>query len=151
MATVPATIEELKQQTLAETAGRSLHAQVDEVATKRTKDQKPFLEILLRDTTASFPLRVWNDHQSFGFCSDLRTGDFVELEGDFVVSAAFGLEAKNWTVRFLTGAEKTELLAGPLETRQRQSSDYSTIERRTKTEPANRYCRDYAGCCRFRP
>jgi 3'-5' exoribonuclease len=128
MATVPATIEELKQQTLAEHSGRSVHAQVDEVATKRTKDQKPFLEILLRDTTASFPLRVWSDHQSFGFCSDLRTGDFVELEGDFVVSPAFGLEAKNWTVRFLSGAEKTELLAGPLETRQRQSSDYSTIE-----------------------
>ncbi len=89
-----------------------MHAQIDEVATKRTKDQKPFLEILLRDRTASFPLRVWSDHPSFGFCSELRTGDFVEVQGDFVVSATFGLEARNWSVRFLSAPEKADLLAG---------------------------------------
>ncbi len=127
MATVPATIEELKQQTLAEQSAGLVHAQVDEVATKRTKDQKPFLEILLRDRTASFPLRVWSDHPSLGFCSALRTGDFVEIQGDFVVSAAFGLEARNWSVRFLTAEEKANLLAGPPDIRERQSTDYSAI------------------------
>jgi 3'-5' exoribonuclease len=127
MATVPATIEELKQQTLAEPSAGLVHAQVDEVASKRTKDQKPFLEILLRDRTASFPLRVWSDHPSLGFCSTLRTGDFVEIQGEFVVSAAFGLEARNWSVRFLAAEEKTDLLAGPSDIRERQSTDYSAI------------------------
>ena len=128
MATVPATIEELKQQTGTELSAASVHTQIDEVATKRTKDQKPFLEILLRDWTAVFPLRVWSDHPSFGFCSELRTGDFVEVQGDFVVSAAFGLEAKNWSVRFLNAPEKADLLAGPPEVRERQSLDYAAIE-----------------------
>jgi 3'-5' exoribonuclease len=128
MATVPATIEELKQQTGPDLSAGSVHAQIDEVATKRTKDQKPFLEIFLRDRTAGFPLRVWSDHPSFGFCSELRTGDFVEVQGDFVVSATFGLEARNWSVRFLSAPEKADLLAGPPEVRERQSLDYSAIE-----------------------
>jgi 3'-5' exoribonuclease len=128
MATVPATIEELKQQIGTELSAALVHVQIDEVATKRTKDQKPFLEILLRDWTAGFPLRVWSDHPSFGFCSELRTGDFVEVQGDFVVSATFGLEAKNWSVRFLSALEKADLLAGPPEVRERQSLDYAAIE-----------------------
>ena len=128
MATVPATIEELKQQTGTELSAASVHAQIDEVAAKRTKDQKPFLEILLRDQTGGFPLRVWSDHPSFGFCSELRTGDFVEVQGDFVVTPAFGLEAKNWSVRFLSAPEKADLLAGPPEVRERQSLDYAAIE-----------------------
>jgi 3'-5' exoribonuclease len=128
MASVPATIEELKQQIGTELSAASVHAQIDEVAAKRTKDQKPFLEILLRDQTAGFPLRVWSDHPSFGFCSELRTGDFVEVQGDFMVTATFGLEAKNWSVRFLSGPEKADLLAGPPEVRERQSLDYAAIE-----------------------
>jgi 3'-5' exoribonuclease len=128
MDTVPATIEALKQQTVADQSVSSIHAQVDELASKRTKDQKPYLEILLRDATASFPFRVWSDHHAFGFCSELRSGDFVEVQGDFVVNAAFGLEAKNWQVRFLSPSEKAELLAGPPEIRERQRIDYSAIE-----------------------
>jgi 3'-5' exoribonuclease len=128
MAIVPAPIEELKQRTGAETSAGSVHAQIDEVATKQTRDQKPYLEILLRDWTASFPLRAWSDHPSFGFCSELRKGDFVEIQGDFMVSTAFGLEAKNWQIRFLTEAEKAELLAGSPEIRERQRIDYYAIE-----------------------
>ena len=123
-----ATIEELKQQTVAEHSAGSVHAQVDEVVTKRTKDQKPYLEILLRDRTASFPLRVWSDHPSFGFCSELHSGHFVEVQGDFIVSATFGLEVRNWNLRFLTAAEQTDLLAGPTDLREKQSIDYSAIE-----------------------
>jgi 3'-5' exoribonuclease len=128
MDTVPATIEALKQQTVADQSASSIHAQVDELTSKRTKDQKPYLEILLRDATASFSFRVWSDHHAFGFCSELRSGDFVEVQGDFVVSAAFGLEAKNWQMRFLSPSEKTELLAGPPEIREKQRIDYSAIE-----------------------
>jgi 3'-5' exoribonuclease len=128
MATVPASIEELKQQTIAEHSSGSVHAQIDGVATKQTKDQKPYLEIVLRDQTTSFPLRVWSDHPSFAFCSELRTGDFVEIQGDFFVSPAFGLEARNWKMRFLTAAERVDLLAGPPDIRERQSLDYSAIE-----------------------
>jgi 3'-5' exoribonuclease len=128
MSPVPATIENLKQQTIADRASASLHAQVDGVAAKQTKEQKPYLEILLRDSTASFLLRVWSDHPSYEFSSQLHAGDFVEVRGDFFVSPSFGLEVKCWTIRFLTVTEKTDFLAGPLDVQKKQRSDYSKIE-----------------------
>jgi 3'-5' exoribonuclease len=128
MSPVPATIENLKQQAIADRASASLHAQVDGVAAKQTKEQKPYLEIFLRDSTASFLLRVWSDHPSYEFSSKLRAGDFVEVRGDFFVSPSFGLEVRCWTIRFLTVTEKTDFLAGPLDVQEKQRSDYSTIE-----------------------
>jgi 3'-5' exoribonuclease len=129
MATLLATIEQLNQQQCLYLNARSLHAQVDEIATKLTRDQKPYLELQLRDRTASFPLRIWSDHPLYGFCSGLRAGNFVELQGDYFVSPNFGLDVKNWKMRLLTAEERNDLLAGPPEIRERQSADYGTIER----------------------
>ena len=128
MFNLPATIEELKQQPAADRPPASLHAQVDAVTVKQTREQKPYLEVLLRDSTSSFLLRVWNDHPSYAFSSELHPGDFVEVQGDFLVSPSFGLEARNWTIRFLTAPEKTDLLAGPVDVQKKQKSDYETIE-----------------------
>jgi 3'-5' exoribonuclease len=127
MATVPVAIEQLKQETGTGAVAFAVHAQVDEVATKLTREQKRYLEITLRDCTATFPLRVWNDHPSFGFCSGLRSGNFVEVEGDFSMSPNFGLEARNWKIRFLTAEEKADLLSGPPDVRERQNADYAAI------------------------
>jgi 3'-5' exoribonuclease len=129
MATLLATIEQLKRQQGLDFSARSLHAQVDEIATKLTRDQKPYLELQLRDRTASFLLRIWSDHPLYGFCSGLRAGNFVELQGDYFVSPNFGLDVKNWKMRLLTAEERNDLLAGPPEIRERQSADYETIER----------------------
>jgi 3'-5' exoribonuclease len=129
MATLLATIEQLKRQQGLDLSARSLHAQVDEIATKLTRDQKPYLEVQLRDRTASFLLRIWSDHPLYGFCSGLRAGNFVELQGDYFVSPNYGLDVKNWKMRLLTAEERNDLLAGPPEIRERQSADYGTIER----------------------
>jgi 3'-5' exoribonuclease len=129
MATLLATIEQLKQQQGLDLSARSLHAQVDEIATKLTRDQKPYLEVQLRDRTASFLLRIWSDHPLYGFCSGLRAGNFVELQGDYFVSPNYGLDVKNWKMRLLSADERNDLLAGPPEIRERQSADYGTIER----------------------
>jgi 3'-5' exoribonuclease len=129
MATLLATIEQLKQQQGLDLGARTLHAQVDEIATKLTRDQKPYLEVQLRDRTASFLLRIWSDHPLYGFCSGLRAGNFVELQGDFLLSPNFGLDVKNWKMRLLTAEERNDLLAGPPEIRERQSADYGSIER----------------------
>jgi 3'-5' exoribonuclease len=129
MDTVLVTIDQLKQQQGSDHGARALHAQVDEIAIKLTREQRPYLEVQLRDRTASFQLRIWSDHPLYGFCSGLRAGNFVELYGDFFVSPNFGLEVKNWKMRLLTAEEKSDLLAGPPEIRERQSADYGAIER----------------------
>jgi 3'-5' exoribonuclease len=128
MSNLPATIEDLKQQPGADRSPAFLHAQIDGVTVKQTREQKPYLEIPLRDGTSSFLLRVWSDHPSYAFCSQLRPGDFVEIRGEFFVSTSFGLEARNWAIRSLTAAEKADLLAGPVDVQKKQRSDYEAIE-----------------------
>jgi 3'-5' exoribonuclease len=128
MAMVPVAIEQLRQEASTAPTACTVHAQVDEVVTKLTREQKRYLEIQLRDRTMAFLLRVWNDHSSFGFCSGLRPGSFVEVEGDFSINPNFGLEAKNWKIRFLTAEERADLLAGPPDVRDRQNADYAAIE-----------------------
>ena len=128
MSNLPATIEDLKQQPPTDRPPVSLHAQIDGITLKQTREQRPYREMLLRDRTSSFLLRVWSDHPSYAFSSELRAGDFVEVQGDFFVSPSFGLEARNWTIRLLTTAEKADFLAGPAKIQEKQQVDYSAIE-----------------------
>jgi len=105
----------------------AVRAQVDSVTEKQTREQKPYTEIWLRDLTSGFVLRVWNDHPLYLFARELRGESFVEIEGEFSITSAYGLEAKNWTIRYLTTAEEADLLAGPADLREKLAIDYSDI------------------------
>jgi 3'-5' exoribonuclease len=122
------TIEELKKRAGTDPVETSLHAQIESIATKQTRDQKPYLEILTKDATADFSLRVWSDHPAYKLCAKLQSGEFVAIKGDFHVSPNFGLEARNWTVRPLDPDEKLGLLAGPPDLLAKQNRDYESIE-----------------------
>jgi len=127
MSDVSLSIEELKLRAISDHGRSAVHAQIDGVLEKQTRDQKPYLEVLLRDLTSSFALRVWNDHPFYLFTRELRAGSFVEIEGEFSISPAYGLEAKNWVIRQLTAAEQIDLLAGPSDVREKQELAYSDI------------------------
>jgi 3'-5' exoribonuclease len=127
MSSFSLSIEELKQRPVSDHGRAAVKGQIDSVIEKQTREQKPYIEISLRDLTAGFVLRVWSDHPSYLFAQGLRSGSFVEVEGEFSISAAFGLEARNWTIRHLTAEEQGELLAGPSAVRQKQELDYSGI------------------------
>jgi 3'-5' exoribonuclease len=127
MSSFSLSIEELKQRTASDRGRVAIQGQIDSVIEKQTREQKPYIEILLRDFTASFVLRVWSDHPAYFFAQGLRGGSFVEVDGEFSISSAFGLEAKNWTIRHLTAAEQAELIAGPSSSREKQELDYSGI------------------------
>jgi 3'-5' exoribonuclease len=118
-------IEELKQRAASDHGRTAIHAQIDGVIEKQTREQKPNIEIFLRDLTASFVLRVWSDHPFYLFAQGLRSGSFVAIEGEFSINSVFGLEAKNWMLRHLTAAEQTNLLAGPSYIREKQALDYA--------------------------
>jgi 3'-5' exoribonuclease len=127
MSSFSLSIEELKQRTASDRGRVAIQGQIDSVIEKQTREQKPYIEILLRDFTASFVLRVWSDHPAYFFAQGLLGGSFVEVDGEFSISSAFGLEAKNWTIRHLTAAEQAELIAGPSSSREKQELDYSGI------------------------
>ena len=127
MSSLSPSIEDLKRSAASDNTHAAIRAQIDSVTEKQTREQKPYLEIVLRDLTSSFILRVWNEHPFYDAAQELQSESFVELEGDFSVNPAYGLEAKNWSIRYLTTAEQSELLAGPLELREKQELDYLAI------------------------
>jgi 3'-5' exoribonuclease len=129
MSSVSPSIEELKLRATSDHGRTAVRAQIDGVLEKQTREQKPYLEVLLRDLTSSFVLRVWSDHPFYFFTRELRAGSFVEIEGEFSISPPYGLDAKNWAIRQLTAAEQTDLLAGPSDVREKQELDYSDIRR----------------------
>jgi 3'-5' exoribonuclease len=63
----------------------------------------------------------------------LQASEFIEISGEFAQHQQFGLEAKQWTVRRLTSAETSDLLAGPPDLRAKQTADWSFITERIKT------------------
>ena len=128
MASVPTTIEKLKRQASVNQPGTTLHAQVEAITAKQTRDQKPYLEVLVRDATANFTLRVWSDHPAYRTCTRLHSGEFIAIEGEFHVNPNFGLEARHWTIEPLKTDEKSNLLAGPRDLQDKQKADFETIE-----------------------
>jgi hypothetical protein len=53
-------------------------AQIDAVNKKETRDQKPFLEIVLADGQGKIMLRVWSDSPNYPICLELGSGSFVD-------------------------------------------------------------------------
>ena len=105
-----------------------LHAQIESVAAKNTRDGKPYLQVALADATGQWTLRVWSDHRQFRECSALAAGAFVSVRGAFV-GGAYGLEAdRGWRLRTLTEDERRALLEGSEEDRRARERDSAEVE-----------------------
>ncbi len=104
-----------------------VHAQIEGIALKETKEGKPFYEFSLADTGARLTLKVWSDAPAFPCCSQFRAGEFIAIDGEFTHSPQFGLDAKRWEARHLTEAERDLLLAGPPALREKQANDFEYI------------------------
>jgi len=123
--TIPA-LKRAVQAAPARTEAR-VHAQVQGLTEKQTRDGKPFWELVLADAEAKLTLRAWNDSPNFSVCSELPPGEFLEVQGEFVLHPAFGLDARQWSCRVLDAAEIEHLLGGPEPLREKQAYDYETI------------------------
>src|SRR5437868_13281726 len=114
-----------------------VHVQIEGVAAKVTREQKPYCELSLADACDRMTLRVWSDHPQYKACTSFNSDSFIELTGEFNSHSQYGLEAQKWTVRPLTPQEKSELLQGPADLRAKQNADWEFIEKtvRTITDP----------------
>jgi len=114
----------------AATGGRVeavIHGQVEGTSRKETRDQKPYMEVVLADAEAKITLRAWSDSPAFSSCEQLARGDFLEVTGEFVHNGTFGTDARRWTCRLLDDEARATLLAGPAELREKQKTDYEWI------------------------
>lgn len=121
------TIAEVRRAALAGRVEARLHAQVEAVGKKETRDGKPYWEVALADAEARLALRAWSDSPNFNQCAELRGGAFLEVEGEFAHHPAFGVEAKRWACKALGDAERDALLGGPPELRARQEADWQAV------------------------
>lgn len=121
------TIATLKRSVSAGRIEARVHAQIEALTRKETKDGKPYWELIAADAEAKLILRAWSDGPAFSTCEQLAPGGFIEAAGEFASSQAFGVDARRWTVRELTDEERAAVLGGPPELRARQAADYEFI------------------------
>jgi 3'-5' exoribonuclease len=106
-----------------------VHAQIEGIAFKETREGKPFYEFALVDAGAKLTLRVWSDSPAFASCGQFCPGDFIAIDGEFTHSPQFGLEAKRWEARRLTDSERDLLLGGTTAVREKQAVDFDYIQK----------------------
>jgi len=121
------TIAQIRAESGGEGLDAILLAQIASVTPRETKDGKSFLELALADATGQLILRAWNDHPDFAKLSALSGREFLSVEGRFQQHVAFGVEARRWRVQLCSDEQIAELLAGPLELRERQAADFAYI------------------------
>ncbi|MEO6871025.1 MAG: HD domain-containing protein [Chthoniobacterales bacterium] len=140
------TLREIRQAVPQGTLDARAHVQIESLAAKTTRDQKPYCELILADAADRMTLRVWSDHPNFKACDSMQTGDFVEISGEFYQHQQYGLDARRWKTRSLTIDEKAALLQGPPALRVKQAADWEFI---VATTGAIRDPRLYALCAEF--
>ncbi|MDP9290797.1 MAG: HD domain-containing protein [Verrucomicrobiota bacterium] len=116
----------LKRATQAGRVEAKVHVQIEAIAKKETREQKPYWELIVADAESKMTLRAWSDSPGYKQCDELAQGGFLEIAGEFA-SSQFGVEAKRWTCRSLSTAERDALLAGPAELREKQRADCEYI------------------------
>ncbi len=121
------TLSEIRRAAQSDPVNARVHVQVESAAAKLTREQKPYCELSLADACDRMTLRVWSDHPAYKTCSSLKGEEFVELTGEFHSHSQYGLEAQKWTTRPLTDQERSELLQGPSELREKQAADSAFI------------------------
>ena len=122
------TLKELKSRvTTSELVDTLLHVQVGTIQPKTTKEGKPYYEVHFLDHSDKILLRAWSDTPVYLLCDSLEDGHCVELSGEFSHHASFGLDARRWHFRALNAAERTALMGGPREIRERQEADFQFI------------------------
>ena len=122
------TISQLRQDSRTGSLSSKLRGQVDEITKKESANGKPFWELKLRDFADSLTLRAWTDTAAFDACEETARGSCVEIEGDFLINGAFGLEGRRWRMRLLTPEEARELFAGTPETTAATDRDFSCLQ-----------------------
>ena len=124
-------IGQLKHAAATNRVEARVHAQIESLQRKDTREGKPFYTAVFADAGGKLTLRAWSDAPAFEFCESARVGMFVEIAGEFFSGTGFGMDAKGWTVRELKPDELAELLEGPCELRGKQAADFAFLEQTT--------------------
>src|SRR6478672_5234771 len=95
------TLKEIRQAVPQGPLEVRVHVQLETVASKFTREQEPYCELMLADAADRMTLRVWSRSQNYKSCHLLQRGDFGEIAGGFYQHQQYGLDARHWKSRRL--------------------------------------------------
>ncbi|MCF6311343.1 MAG: HD domain-containing protein [Verrucomicrobiales bacterium] len=122
-------IKELGQQVGPNARKWSLWAQLELAISKTARSGSPYYELKFVDAEGSVTLRAWNDTPAFEQSSQLKKGDFFEIDAEWFYNAEFkSIEAKSWQLQPLDEEQIDVVLAGSAALNQLQQNDYNFIE-----------------------
>lgn len=122
----PLTIPDIKAQCAAKSLHARVHAQIESIQQKQTKNGKPYYEYTLRDAAGAVTLKAWQDTAGFAAADKLEPDGFVVVTGEWTTSQ-YGVECKDWTIHELGRDAIETLLAGTGQLKTKQDRDWQNI------------------------
>jgi 3'-5' exoribonuclease len=139
------TVSSLRRQAGSVPLLAAVVAQVQSRHLRKTKNDKPFLELSLADATGHVSIKVWSDSPVFQQAEALETSALVRIEARWTLGS-FGVEAKDLTIHEPAPAEVDGFFAGDPELAALQDAGFAEICRLCSTI---RDPRLHAVCARF--
>ena len=124
----PITISELKEQVGETPVVAAVHAQLQSRATRKTKADKPYLELSLADSTGHFQLKIWSDSPIYKEAESIPESTVVRLEAKWTQNQ-YGFDAKELSFHQPGPKALDDFFAGDAAIRMKQDHDFADIVR----------------------
>ena len=123
----PITIAALKEQAGDTPVVAAVHAQLQSRATRKTKADKPYLELVFADSSGNFHLKVWSDSPVYQDACALAEAAVLRLEGRWT-QTSYGIEARELAFHQPDASALDAFYAGDPAIRAKQDHDFATIQ-----------------------
>ena len=141
----PISIAALKELAGETPVAASVLAQLQSRATRKTKNDKPYLELAFADSTGHFTLKIWSDSPVYQKADALDDAAVVLLDAKWTLNS-YGIDSRDLSFHAADAGSLEAFFAGDPELRAKQDGDFAAIEQAclSITEP-----RLHALCQRF--
>lgn len=123
----PITIATLKEQAGETAVVAAIHAQLQSRTTRKTKADKPYLELVFADSTGNFHLKVWSDSPVYQQAAALAETAVFRLEGKWT-QTSYGIESRDLAFFQPDAGALDTFYAGDPATRAKQDRDFAAIQ-----------------------
>jgi 3'-5' exoribonuclease len=124
----PISIAVLKEQAGETPLAAAVHAQLQSRVAKKTRNDKPYLELNFADSTGNFSLKIWSDSPVYQQTDALAAEAVLRLEGKWT-QGQYGLELKDPAFHNADDKALDSFFAGDPVIREKQDRDFADIER----------------------
>ncbi|MEI8038744.1 MAG: HD domain-containing protein [Verrucomicrobiota bacterium] len=123
----PITIAALKQQAGETPVVAAVHAQLQSRTTRKTKADKPYLELVFADSSGNFHLKIWSDSPLYQQADALTEAAVFRLEGHWT-QTSYGIESRDLAFHQPDSGALDSFYAGDPVIRAKQDRDYTAIQ-----------------------